>query len=47
MATLITCEPTVHISELMESEFAKSAAEQQANVETDIMPELHLLVLRS
>lgn len=22
MATLMTCEPTVHISELMESEFA-------------------------
>ena len=47
MATLITCEPTVHISELMESEFAESAAEQQANVETDTTPELHVLVTRA
>ncbi len=27
MAMLMTCEPTVHISELMESGFAESAAE--------------------
>src|ERR1700693_963826 len=47
MATLITCEPTAHISELMESEFAESAAEQQANVETDTTPELHVLVTRA
>jgi RNA polymerase sigma-70 factor, ECF subfamily len=47
MATLLTCEPTVHISELMESEFAESAAEQQAHVETDTTPELHVLVTRA
>ncbi len=47
MATLMTWEPTVHISELMESEFAESAPEQQANEETDTTPEQHLLVTRA
>jgi hypothetical protein len=47
MATLMICEPTVHISELMESEFAESATEQQAHKETDTTPEQHKLVTRA
>ena len=47
MATLMTCESTVHISELMESEFAESAAEQQAHVETDTTLEQYKLVTRA
>jgi RNA polymerase sigma-70 factor, ECF subfamily len=47
MATLITCEPTIHIPELMAREFAESAAEQHVKVETDITTELHVLVTRA
>ncbi len=47
MATLMTCESTVHISELMESEFAELAAEQLAHVETDTTLEQYKLVTRA
>src|SRR5437763_14675322 len=47
MATLITDEPTARFPELMESELAASAAEQQEKVKADLMSEQHVLVARA
>jgi RNA polymerase sigma-70 factor (ECF subfamily) len=47
MAALTTCEPAAHFSELMESEFPASTAEQQAKAEADGMSEQCLLVARA
>src|ERR1700730_12350563 len=47
MAALITDEPRVRFSELMESEFTESAAEQQEKVKADGMSEQRILVARA
>src|SRR5947209_3958903 len=47
MATLITYEPTARFSELMESELAGSAAEQQEKAKADGISEQHILVARA
>jgi len=47
MAALITYEPTVRFSELMESEFTESAVEQQEKVNADGMSEQRILVARA
>jgi RNA polymerase sigma-70 factor (ECF subfamily) len=47
MAALLTDEPTVRFSELMESEFTESAAEQQEKVKADGMSEQRILVARA
>ncbi len=44
MAALITYEPTVRFSELMESEFTTSTAEQQEKANADVMSEQRILV---
>jgi RNA polymerase sigma-70 factor, ECF subfamily len=47
MVALIAVEPTTHISECVESEFAYSPAEQQEQVETNATSEQHLVVARA
>lgn len=47
MAALITDEPTARFSELMESELAASAAEQQEKANSDVMSEQRVLVARA
>ncbi len=44
MASLITYEPTARFSELMESELAASAADQQEKANADGMSEQRILV---
>src|SRR2546426_4010420 len=47
MAALITYEPTDRFSELGESEFAESTAEQQEKAKADAMSEQRILVARA
>ena len=47
MAELITCELPACFSELMESEFARSPAEQREKAETDLASEQHTLAARA
>ena len=47
MAELITCELPARFSELMESEFAESPAEQREKAETDLTSEQHILAARA
>src|SRR5713226_3252627 len=47
MAALLTCEPIASFSELMEGEFAESAAQQQEKANADVIAEQHILVARA
>ena len=47
MAALLTSEPAAHFSELIESEFTASTAEQQEKAEADGMSEPCILVARA
>jgi hypothetical protein len=47
MSTLLTCEPAIDFAGLNESEFAETAAQQQAHMEIDTATEQHLLVTRA
>src|ERR1700737_5037336 len=47
MATLINYEPAARFPELMESELAASAAEQQEKAIADVMSEQSILIARA